>query len=415
MSYSKLIHEYLDSQLNAVNEDVLFAELAKNPDLRVEFNQQVQFQNVAMSDMRTISPPTESTNAIFNSLGFTIPSSDYLRRIAPNPESGISMRPVGNAVSRFIRKHASTVAAVIITASLTTAVFMLTDNRFSSEPSVNEVAQVKKDIPVVSSQEKSDIATVRQTNLTNYTRTQRASVATIPDNSAEKTAQENSSNLASLFNNAPVAVMNNSDKQTNLFGSNSNLTQGFINNEVYDPFLNTLNIEPAKNFNDGNYAVIVSYSNPTPNVTVSAPGQSFFGNNINITTLYKMNDNWYVGASFGAEQFAMEFTTTFKGEGTQFERLPSIKYLTIGGKFALPLNDYFQYGEFLTGYIQMFGGSSLMKNSFMGKGQVGLTISGFNNIAINVGYEVSTFVYKVDNIQSTIKNGLVFGAGYSFK
>ncbi len=420
MSYSKLIHEYLDSQLNAVNEDVLFAELAKNSDLRVEFNQQVQLQNVAMTDMRTITPPAESTNAIFTSLGFTIPSSDYLRRIMPNSGGSISMRPAGSAVSQFFRKYASTVAAVIITASLTTAVFMLTDNRFATTPTANEnIAQVKKDIPVVSSQEKSDIAIVKQSNLTNITRTQRNTFANISDNSANQTQQivdDNSPNIAGLFQNSPSVKTNSSDEPTiNLMGTNSNTRSGFVNNDVYDPFFSALNIEPAQNFNDGNVAVIFSYSDQASNVSVAAPGQSFAGNNFNVTTLYKINDHWYVGASFGAEQFALKYTQNIKGEGEgyQWQQMPSLGYIGLTTRFALPLKDYFEYGDLITPYLQIFGGTT-NAYGFLAKGQAGITLTPYNKLAINIGYEIATYSYKIEKTENIFKNGFVFGAGLSF-
>ncbi|MFH1049642.1 MAG: hypothetical protein V1779_01785 [bacterium] len=422
MSYSKLIHEYLDSQLNAVNEDVLFAELAKNPDLRVEFNQQVQLQNVAMSDMRTISPPAESTNAIFTSLGFSIPSGDYLRRIAPNPESGITMRPVGSTFSRFLKKYTATVAAVIITASLTTAVFMLTDNRFAAPSADENSASVQNDIPVVSSQEKADIATVTQSNLTNTFHSQRNSVANSSENtvnSSQQVVDDNSINLASLINNAPPVKTNNSpeSENINLMGTNSNNPGGFVNNDVYDPFFNALNIQPVQNFNDGNIAVIVSYSYQSSNVNVSTPGENFVGNNVNITALYKINDNWYVGFSGGAEQFAMDY----KLEGYQYQQLPSFNYLGFSAKFALPLKNYFEYGDLITPYAQLFVGTALKgttdNSTFfagLGKGQVGITLAPYSKFAFNIGYEYSTFIYNVSGIKSSDKNGLVFGAGLSF-
>ena len=410
MSYSKLIHEYLDSQLNAVNEDVLFAELAKNSDLRIEFNQQVQLQNVAMSDMRTISPPAESTNVIFTSLGFTIPSGEYLRRIAPNPESGISMRPPGSALSRFVRKHVSTVAAVIITASLTTAVFMLTNNRFATPIANDNIAKANNEIPVISSQEKADIVSVKQSNLTNKDHSYRNNIT---GNAAQQVISENSTNMASLLGIAPSVKTDNRNETINLIGANGNSSSNFINNNITDPFFSALNIEPVQNFNDGNLAVIVSYSDQASNVSVNAPGQSFAANNLNATVLIKLNDNWYIGPTLGWEQFALNFTRNFDGEGYQFQKQPSLSYFGLTGKFAFPLKDYFEYGDLITPYAQVFGGTTYA-GGFLGKAQFGITLTPYNKWAINIGYELANYTYKVENIENIFKNGLVLGAGLSF-
>jgi hypothetical protein len=61
---------------------------------------------------------------------------------------------------------------------------------------------------------------------------------------------------------------------------------------------------------------------------------------------------------------------------------------------------------------------------FLGSGQLGITLTPYNNIALNLGYEVKSFYYQVSSIntnnvvnnklENTIKNGLVFGLGMSF-
>ncbi|ROL57196.1 hypothetical protein D9V86_12330 [Bacteroidetes/Chlorobi group bacterium ChocPot_Mid] len=406
MSYSRLIHEYLDSQLDAVNEDVLFAELAKNSDLRVEFNQQVQLQNVAMSDMRTISPPTESTNTIFNSLGFSIPSGDYLRRIAPNPDASIAVRPVGTAVSRFFKKHIATVAAVIITASLTTAVFMLTDNRFASQPENKNIAQVQNDIPVISSKDNTNQAIQKGNNFA-YSGISNA-IKNIPNsqesnnsNSSNQSLDEKPVNLASMFTEA--SQVSTTDKISSLKMINNNNP---VNNEIIDPFVNTLKLQPSNNFSDGKIAIILTYANKSSNVAVDINGQNL---DYNLTAVYKLNDNLYIGMTAGSEQFAMRFIK----EGYEYQKLPNLSYLGLTVKGVLPLKDFNEIGNLLTPYIQLTGGSTNL-GWFMGKLQTGLTLTPYSKWAVNVGWEYSTFLYNVNGFKSTGKNGFVIGAGLSF-
>ena len=75
MNNSKLIHDYLDGKLQQPGQDMLFAELANNAELRNEFNQQMKMHMIAQNDMAMISPPAAATNAIFAELGFSIPPS----------------------------------------------------------------------------------------------------------------------------------------------------------------------------------------------------------------------------------------------------------------------------------------------------------------------------------------------------
>ncbi len=46
MDYSRMIHDYLDGELDQMQQDILFAELATNQDMRVDFSQQVKLQVV---------------------------------------------------------------------------------------------------------------------------------------------------------------------------------------------------------------------------------------------------------------------------------------------------------------------------------------------------------------------------------
>ena len=77
MSYSKIIHQYLDTGVDGSTEEMLFAKLANDEALRSEFNRQVQLHLIAQNDMNSISPPMDVTSGIFKSLGFEIPTHEF--------------------------------------------------------------------------------------------------------------------------------------------------------------------------------------------------------------------------------------------------------------------------------------------------------------------------------------------------
>lgn len=413
MSYSKLIHEYLDGQTNMVNEDILFAELAKNSDLRIEFNQQVQIQNVAMTDMRTISPPAESTNAVFSALGFTIPSKEYLNRISAKPADALRLsKTAGSTFANFWKKHAVTVAAIFLTAGLTTSVFMLTDDRFAPAdiPVLSELIQ--KDIPTVSSQgEKSEnnLAVTPSANFApNNHRSNTPSSPTVPVETETISASIAKTDINNLNSSQNIDI---NSAFRNEFSAN------MINSQMVDPIAELFNLKPARNFNEGNLALLVSYQNTTPtNIDINNNLMNNIETNINITALYKVGENWYVGATFGKENFAMNFNRDLNGEQLNYQQNPTLWYYGATARYSANLDNLvgFSISQFAKPYTQIFAGSTNMLG-FMGSGQIGLTLTPYNNFAMNFGYEFKTYIYSVDqNIELTNKNGFIFGAGLSF-
>lgn len=411
MSYSKLIHEYLDGQTNMVREDVLFAELAKNPDLRIEFNQQVQLQNVAMADMRTISPPAESTNAIFSSLGFSIPSKEYLSRISSKPANALQLSKTGSAFLKFWQKYAVTVAAIFLTAGLTTSVFMLTDDRFASIEEPVLAQKVEKEIPVVSSQEKSEKEVSNSNHNGNFAA---AYVNSIVEDVSTNSVELNEpvsiakSDINSLNSSQNIDIKN---AYRNDFSANS------VPQEMIDPLADLFNFKPARNFNDGNLAIIVSYPNSNANnVKVNNNLTGGFEYNFDITILKKIGENWYIGGSFGKEDIAMNFNRDLYGEQLNYQISPSIWFFGLTAKYSPNLDNLIglNLSQFIRPYAQLFAGSSNMAGG-IGSGQIGLTLTPYNTLAMHIGYEFKTYVYKVDqSYGNTNKNGFVFGAGLSF-
>ncbi|MBL7990648.1 MAG: hypothetical protein JNN25_04350 [Candidatus Kapabacteria bacterium] len=71
MDYAHLIHIYLEGTLEGHLEEVLFAELGRNPLLRRELTAQIQVVSAARRDAASITPTEFEKNAIFSQLGFS--------------------------------------------------------------------------------------------------------------------------------------------------------------------------------------------------------------------------------------------------------------------------------------------------------------------------------------------------------
>ncbi|MFC2130213.1 hypothetical protein ACFLSQ_02140 [Bacteroidota bacterium] len=433
MSYSKLIHEYLDGQLNMVREDVLFAELAQNSELRVDFNQQVQLQNVALSDMRTISPPADSTNVIFSSLGFAIPSNDYFKRIQANPENGIPVKPsIGKSIGGFMKKHTATIAAIFITASLTTAVFMLTDNRFAPVEKV-DYAQIDENIPVMSSQENSEMSDRNTDNTSKASifddagssRRSNQHTRNIASEREEANTDDKSSNIANSLKNALPVNLDSSPSDIDLASAYTNDLSRHVNSPAYEPIFSALNLEPAMNFIDGDVAFLITFpTSSTSNVDLDNYNVLKDGgveSNFNVTALYKFDDKVYFGPIFGRENFAQKWL--FNSDELA-QRNKALLYYGLAIRGVLPLEDLFEYanisnignlGNMISLYGQLAGGMVGSNDGGLIDFQGGINLAGFYNIALTFGYEYKVFYYNTGSkLSNTNKHGLVLGAGISF-
>lgn len=74
MNHQLLIHDYIDGTLDAVQEDILFAQMAENQSLRAELNEQMRLHRLAKSDMAATSVPPDITASVFGGLGIPLPA-----------------------------------------------------------------------------------------------------------------------------------------------------------------------------------------------------------------------------------------------------------------------------------------------------------------------------------------------------
>ncbi len=409
MSYSRLIHEYLDGQTDIVQEDILFAELAKNPDLRIEFNEQVQLQNVALTDMRTITPPAETTNAIFSKLGFTIPSKEFMNRISVASEGQVAIKSSSSFTS-FLKKHSATLASIVITALLTTGIFMITDDRFQKTSDNNKIAMNKAEIPVVVSKNSS---INNNNNIIKVSNSVNVSSFKHNDNLAANTPEsfpaKDIEPVETKFEDRGISSFKT------LTNSNQKINNSIM--QVESPITDLVGLKPASNFNDGNFAIILTYQNTNPtNINIDSRLLNGFEANLSLTALYKIGDDWYIGGQFGKENIAMNFTRDLYGEQLNYQENPSLWFAgatvrwspLIDNLIGISLNNMFRpFSQIMIGTTNNGG---VLANT-----QIGIILTPYNNFAINLGYDYKAFFYSIDGkTENTIKSGATFGLGLSF-
>lgn len=433
MTYSKLIHEYLDGALDAANEEALFAELARDVELREEFNQQVQLQLIAQNDMSSITPPYETTNAIFSNLGFAVPAN-----LPENQPAGGS-----NKLYHFFKKHFATIMLVLLFSSISifTTIQLTNNNDDLAHNSIPISYSKSTDVSSNNSNTYSFIANDRPENNKNLTRSNNTNIShptannrltNIPNNS---TAMNN--NVVN-YNDENSNNLTNSISNNNLANSqitrNSNILQNISNPLIINNLQNTYNsVNPINDFNSNHLAsaniltnnnLIVSdhFLNPnrfsieitglssqlaTPNINIPS-NNNFFADNFSISGHYRLNNSNLLGISVGQENFPQsfkygEFNDTYHQNPTLFWAAASYRHEFT----SLNINDL------IIPYSQVSAGATSVGPVF--KGNLGIEFLPYKNFSITIGTEISSLLYNVSGtFYSTEKAGLTYGVKYNF-
>ena len=84
MINAQLIHDYLDGEVDSGTEEMLFARLRADSEMRKEFNTQMKIVSLAQRDKAMTIPPPALTNSLFNKLGYDLPMTGAILK----PEMG---------------------------------------------------------------------------------------------------------------------------------------------------------------------------------------------------------------------------------------------------------------------------------------------------------------------------------------
>lgn len=459
MPYAKFIHDYLDGELNEAQKEALFGELAVNPGVRYEFDQQVRLHMIAQNDMATISPPMETTSAVFSALGFSIPSGDYLDRIAGSRKTGFLPK-----AAAFWRKHSSTLAAALIAASITALIFMLFESGQLQQSS--ESLAEKSNIPVVSSFENnSELAfntasdelqqyetgtsdggsTAGGDNGRSFDRSHNGVYGDNNNAVALNTGfantdedESNSTDNISATNRARhIANILHDNSQARRHLSSGQYSEDLGNFAAHDrnavntstghigsilgpdgPFSDSPSLLQGLDYTDNTKWLIEIKRNSSlgfaPNIEPVADLNNSFSD-LTLLGMYKLDRNHGLGLEIGREQFPQKFREIKNGGGGYTTQNPMIFWA--GGAYRYTLDGLGQniglpsyliiapYGQIFAGYTSI--GPLL-------RGQVGLQVR-YYGFSVSVSLNNSYLRYRVgDDSYGSDKFGISYGLSYNF-
>jgi hypothetical protein len=428
MENTRLIHEYLDGELEQTQQDNLFRELANNTEMRNEFNSQLKIHSIVRNDIGTINAPIATTNAIFGQLGFQIPPTDY------RPEPGLAAGLVRNAgtwgaaLMMMLRKYSPYLMSAVLSAGLTALLVYFIFDKFGGE---KVIINGNSNVPAVKSFEGSLYSTgttlpsngisqaemkrIIDESLKNYISKFEADYNKNMRNLAINNQNQNNNTQPNLsFEQRDNLLANNLSVRRNSdligFRPSVNVNQNSLNgpNSEYN---NTIAYIPLRN--DYNTKFILSLrgitSQGNPNVTVPTNSNAWF-TNIGFGASYNVSDFHAFGLEAGREAYPQVFTKVLYGDKTEVDQNPT--YFWYGATYKLSLSEFFVPKIFYP-YAQIFGGATTVGP--LARAMVGLQYRPDKRVTFNLGAEASILYY---NFQGTLydsrKYGLTYGVSINY-
>lgn len=407
---SEQISMLLDGELDAMQEDQLFRDIADNPEYQREMQQNISIKEAVKKDTEAFSPPADLTSSLFDKLGYA------------NPYGAPKAMPWAN----FFRKTAAP-ALVGLLAITSTALIV---NNLKSDDNI----QLKKVVPIVTSIEdtksKDNLVSDNAENVTEM------NIVSNSDGSNINVKDDNEITSSDNLTNSQTAVVPNQEDKTedlaNPANKNVNIKDNVNDeNEINVPniIFPSANINACLSMNDntassmfdsyGRYKVNYPTNDvnnwslglrgtlaPTMNMSNELNANT---NNFNtfIAGIYRnTSENFQLGIEFGNETFNRYSTDVTD------QRIVTNDQVRWFGFAARHNMNYLTFSE-IAPFAQVTMGSGT--GGQIGRLMVGFDRELFNNFNLNVSYEAGLFFYSVQNVSYTSnKHGLTLGLNYKF-
>ncbi len=417
MEYSRLINDYLEGELHPVLEDNLFSELALNQDLRFELNKQIKIHMLIKSNMNSITIPSESTEAIFGNLGFSIPSA------SSNFGSSVFTRFTRSLTMRKSYKYFMGIATAILVA------FMIYTNLGNDAANTTQIQSSYLPTFSVNSNDNSNSSNYPLSTNHSGIGNNKPSLPIKPvvsannsfsaaseafDNnqlvSNDNSTQELLSKELSAVNEMPNQQMNypieNSYSGNSAFNSEKHTIA--LNSIMQNSIIQNQSLLRIPEFSHNSIGIEVSWSKQNFNINkpqnLPDDDKTFaFGSNFSI--LYKIDSYHSVGFDFGEETFPQEFIH-FNGEqNTTIKQNPNYQWFVATYRYKA---SNLQLLDMITPFTKiMFGGA---RGGVLAKAQLGISWQLNSLLSANISGEYGSLLYNVNkNLYHSDKFGIMYG------
>jgi hypothetical protein len=461
MSYDLLIHQYLDSGLDDVRQEALFAEIARNPEVRSEFNSQLKLQNIAKMDLNSISPPADITSNIFQKLEFSVPSTvekvGFWNRVNIAIISVLLGLALGSGLFYSFSGSGSNPAVEDKNPNFTANNFEDSNNSFNSNElpvrKIDEISngKIEKGLKTVNQQKlqnSNQNLFTKKNNQNRNTSTNLRSSKNIASNpvsnsipSEQKTLQDylNKRTYKPNFITSEDSKKSDNDKITKFLSFSENkISQSSLDgyskidseNNLINTNGNTPRILAQSVALDENIVSQKEYSSSNPlnigpdnttwsigirqinqiNIepTVNNENSAFLNRSLFIN--YKLSSNIVLVGEIGREKFVQEYEQSIAGTDVQTTQNPILTWYGLGAKFRA---DEIFGQHFVTPYIQtLFAANSIGP---ILRPTIGLDFRLNEYFTVTSSYDRPILFYSVygENLNSS-KHGFTVGFNLNF-
>ena len=371
---SRMLHAYLDGELDGAHEEALFRTLSENSALRAEMQDHLAIRKAIQFDSQAFSPPPAATAAIFGALGFSIPSA-------------VNAAPAGGA-GRFWFASGSAILAVA------TSLLLSTLFQGTSEVSLAGIDTQMRPVFVIRIDE--------TPGLPDLALSSQASAAALPELEGAPQAGSTVAVSDQLIGSFEAI------DEFSAIAPASFATRGEPDlRGVRAPFIAYVNLLPIVPDRIQFYARNSALQ--AQPVTAVESASTFPLTDMGFGALMPLTRRHSVGLEFGRETFPQRFSGTLRGASVEYEQNPIAYCATAVYQFnageLLPL--IWPYWQLQVGAAYNIGP--------LARATMGIAIKPFDRIAVLVGAEGSILAYKFqDRWFDTRKAGLTYGLQYEF-
>lgn len=413
MDYTKLIDLYLEGELNSLQRELLFKELAQNLELQEYLEQQIQFNQLFQKDMQSISVPAEVTNRIYSALNFKIPNARYV-----TTPTAISTFLAGlrNSVLRYLPYFASSIVGGIVTFVLLW-MFLPSNNTVEYNNGKVNLA-TEQGIPVGNAIEVPKVVAGKEVTLG------RAQIERVVRETLEKWFANYLPNAGIAEQQMPASnklveriAMDKTPIQSSLESANIvRENEQILPNEIFKtqnqelplfaPQSTSVLTTKLRNITIGFRGYFLK-SDPDVSVNLSERGLL---TNAGISIGYNLGRNTNIGFEFGQEKFPQKFILTRYGEINYYKQNPLLWWY--GLYFQQSIGSLFRWDNLKPMARVFLGGTTV---GLLARGSVGLQYTPDERVNLYLGWEGSVLGYKVqDKIYQTKKSGITYGVSVRY-
>jgi len=396
MEKDRLIHDYIDGNINESQEDELFNSLAEDSSLRADFKQQLKMTSAVHKDLTAFTPRAASTLNIFDKLGF----------------AGAAGAPIAQK-SFFARNSSSIISSITSAAAAVVLTLLFLEPWGNSVNLDGQMDKFTKNVPMVQSY-------ALQNNSSNIAQTQPETIVYkykyiyVNDNT------ETTDLAASTPEVKYIYAIANSDAYSNdmLLSKIANEKPAYGNsltnmnlpvNSPYDFVIEKPTIK------DSRFSVeIGSAGYYVMNGGTMHPEQYQSLNNMNIAAYYKATSDLAIGMDYRRENYYEKFRGTELSNVYQYEQNPNFQVVSLSARYqpkSLQLGMVSPLVEASAGIPVNHLGAGYVIRPMM----AGIEVRPFKDFKFMAGVDYSILYYKQQNtFYNSNKFGVQLRAGWEF-